>query len=101
LTLENAFKFEVLKFVFNFKTKTITKCFDQYFQPASQMHNYQTRFVSDNNLAVTKYNKTITQRSIRHTGGKLWNEMPDETKRNTYLNQNIFLNKVKKYLKGF
>jgi len=66
--------------VFNFKTKTIPKCFDQYVQPASQMHNYQTRFVSNNNLAVTKYNKTITQRSIRHTGGKLWYEMPDEIK---------------------
>jgi len=52
---------------------------------ASQMHNYQTRFVSDNNFAITKYNKTITQRSIRHAGGKLWNEMSDKIKQSIYL----------------
>jgi len=92
----------VLKFVFNFITKIIPECFDQYFQPASQMHNYQTRFVSDNYLALIKYNKTITQHSLRHTGGKLRNEMPDEIKCSIfYLTQNIFLNRVKKYLKGF
>jgi len=101
LTLENILKLEVIKFVLNFKTKTIPKCFDQYFQPASHMHNYQTRFVSGNNLAVTKYNKTIILRLIRHAGGKLWNEMPDEIKQSIYLSQSIFLNKVKRYLKGF
>jgi len=49
LTLENIFKFKVPKFVFNFQTKTTPKRFDQYFQPAYQIHNYQTRFISDNN----------------------------------------------------
>jgi len=113
LTLENVFKFEVLKFVFNFKRKqflnisintfnrllkcTITKL--DLFRVITLLAVCCLATVCL--LAVTKYNKTITQRSIRHTGGKLWNEMPDEIKRSIYLSQNIFLNKVKGYLKSF
>jgi len=39
----------MLKFVFNSKKKT--KCFDQYFQPVDQTHNY---FLE----AVAKFNKS-------------------------------------------
>ena len=56
LTLNNIFKFEVLKFVFNFARKTIPKCFNQYFQPVVHTHNYPIRF-AENNLAVVKFNK--------------------------------------------
>ena len=64
LTLSNIFKLEVLKFVFNFRKKKLPKCFDQYFQPVVQVHNYPTRF-AENSLAVVRFSKISTQRSIR------------------------------------
>ena len=51
LTLNNIFKLEALKFVFYFRKKKLPKCFDQYFQPVVQVHNYPTRF-AENSLAV-------------------------------------------------
>ena len=41
LTLNNMFKLEVLKFVFNFKKKKLPRCFDQYFQVKSN----QVKFI--------------------------------------------------------
>ena len=79
LTLSNIFKLEVLKFVFNFRKKKLPKCFDQYFQPVVQVHNYLTRF-AENSLAVVRFSKISTQRSIRYTGSKFWNEMPEKIK---------------------
>jgi len=90
----------VLKLVFNFKIKTIPKCFNQYYQPVSQTHKYSTRFASNNNLATIKYNITSSQRSIRYTGSKMWNEMPDKIKTSYHIIYTIFLNQLKKYLKG-
>ena len=90
LTLSNIFKLEVLKFVFNFRKKKLPKCFDQYFQPVVQVHNYSTRF-AENSLAVVRFSKISTQRSIRYTGSKFWNEMPEKIKSSLHISYTTFV----------
>ena len=99
LTLSNIFKLEVLKFVFNFRKKKLPKCFDQYFQPVVQVHNYPTRF-AENSLAVVRFSKISTQRSIRYTESKFWNEMPEKIKSSPYISYTTFVLHVKEFLKG-
>ena len=99
LTLNNIFKLEVLKFVFNFRKKKLPKCFDQYFQPVVQVHNYSTRF-AENSLAVVRFRKISTQRSIRYTGSKFWNEMPEKIKSSLCISYTTFVLHVKEFLKG-
>ena len=53
LILNNIFKFEVLKFLFDVRKKAMLNCFNQYFQLVVQAHNYPIRFAV-NNLAVSK-----------------------------------------------
>ena len=48
----------MLKIVFNFRKKKLPKCFDQYFQPVVQVHNYPTRF-AENSLAVVRSAKYL------------------------------------------
>ena len=69
LTIKNIFKHKVLKFVFSFKTKTIPECFSNYFQPIVQIYNYPTKY-APTNLAVFKFNKISTQRSIQYSESK-------------------------------
>ena len=99
LTLNNIFKLEVLKFVFNFRKKKLPKCFDQYFQPVVQVHNYPTRF-AENSLAVVRFSKVSTQRSIQYTGSKFSNEMPEKIKSSLCISYTTFVLRVKKFLKG-
>ena len=37
----------LLKLVFNFGKKIISKCLDQYFQPVVQIHNYPIKFAGN------------------------------------------------------
>ena len=99
LTLNNIFKLEVLKFVFYFRKKKLPKCFDQYFQPVVQVHNYPNQF-AENSLAVVRFSKISTQRSIRYTGSKFWNEMLEEIKSSLYISYTTFVLHVKEFLKG-
>ena len=78
------FYLEVLKFVFNVKKKTIQNCFNQYFQPVVQIHNYSTGFAV-NILAVFS---------------KFWNEMPENIKSSSYLSHSTLVYRVKQNLKG-
>ena len=99
LTLNNIFKLEALKFVFNFRKKKLPKCFDQYFQPVVQVHNYPTKF-AENSLAVARFSKISTQRSIRYTGSKVWNKMPEKIKSSLCISYTTFVLRVKEFLKG-
>ena len=99
LTLNNVFKLKVLKFVFNFRKKKLPKCFDQYFQPVVQVHNYPTRF-PENSLAVVRFSKISTKRSIRYTGSKFLKKMPEKIKSSLYIRYTTFVLRVKKFLKG-
>ena len=45
--------------------KSLPKCFENYFQLASQVHIYSTRFAANENWSVPRFKKAYTQRSIK------------------------------------
>ena len=49
LKLNNIYELEVLKFACKFKMKTLSKCFENYFQLDSQVHIYSTRLTANEN----------------------------------------------------
>ena len=59
LNLNNIYQVEVLKFARKFKMKTLPKCFKNYFQLASQVHIYSTRFAADENWSVPRFKKNL------------------------------------------
>ena len=63
LNLNNIYQLEVLKFARKFKMKTLPEFFENYFQLASQVHIYSTRFAANENWSVPRFKKTYTQRS--------------------------------------
>ena len=81
LRLDDIYKLEVLKFMFSFKKKILPNCFKDYFTIPSEIHEYPTRFACDDNWAVNFHcTKSTSQRSIKFTGCKLWNDLPSEFK---------------------
>ena len=81
MKLKDIYKLEVLKFVYKFIKNYLPECFDNYFLPASKIHNYSTRFASEYNwVAVLRCSKTLSQRSIKIEGHRLWNGLPEEIK---------------------
>ena len=63
------------------------------------IRNYSARFAPEYNwVAVMRCNKTLSQRSIKIEGHRLWNSLPEEIKIKYYLNNKMFFNKLKKFL---
>ena len=100
LNLNSIFEPEVIKFVYEFKNKTLPILFYNYFRSASQTHSYPTRYTLDFNWTVMPCKKTSTQRSICYEGYKIWNQLPIEVKSNYRLTRNNFCKKIKTYLRS-
>ena len=96
LRLDDIYKLEVLKFMFGFKKKIPPNCFKDYFTIPSEIHKYPTRFACGDNWAVNFHcTKFTTQRSIKFTGCKLWNDLPSEFKSIQELSVKFFSKKIK------
>ena len=63
-----------------FKTNSLPKCFSDFFEIPSNVHSYSTRYASGDNYSLTRFKNTISQRSIRYVGPKLWSELPSDLK---------------------
>ena len=99
MKLKGIYKLEMLKFVYEFIKNYLPKCFDNYFLPASKIHNYSTRFASEYNwVAVMRSNGTLSQRSIKIEDHRLRNSVPEEIKNKNHSNNKVIFNKLKKFL---
>ena len=98
LNLSNNYQLEVLKFASKFKMKTLPKCFENYFQLASQVHIYSTRFAANENWSVPRFKKIYTQRSVKYKGTKLWNALPTDLRDSYLKSYSIFVNRLKQFL---
>ena len=78
--------------------KTLPKCFENYFQLASQVHIYSTRFAANENWSVPRFKKTYTQRSIKYKGTILWNALSADLRDNYLKSYAIFVNRLKQFL---
>ena len=78
--------------------KTLPKCFENYFQLASQVHIYSTRFATNENWSVPRFEKTYTQRLIKYKDSILWNALPTDLRDNYLKSYAIFVNRLKQFL---
>ena len=54
LTVHNIYRFQILKFTYLWHKGLLPKLFSNYFQYASYVHKYNTRYASKQNLYVKK-----------------------------------------------
>ena len=65
------------------------------FQNVKDIHQYQTRSATNENLYIANVNTLAGQRAIPVAGAKLWNEIPAETRNAESLD--TFSSKLKTY----
>ena len=71
-----------------FKNNSLPICFRDFFEIPPNVHSCSTRYASGGNYSLTRFKNTISQRSIRYVGPKLWNELPSDLKNHA---QKIFV----------
>ena len=54
LTIHNVYRFQILKFTYLWQKRLLPKLFSNYFQYASNVHKYNTRYASKQNLHSKK-----------------------------------------------
>jgi len=75
LNLEKMLKFETEKIIHNHLQKRFPANFDSYFNTAVNTHNRCTR---SSNLRIPLFKTKRIQQSIKYTGVKIWNAIPDK-----------------------
>ena len=80
LTIKDAYKAEVCKFVYNVKQNALPEIFSNYFSECRFIHNYSTRQALNKNFFLARKQKTMGQRSLQYRGTKFWNELPNSVK---------------------
>ena len=55
-----------------------SSCLQSCFAQTYEIHTYETRLTKRNSFYVTQFNKCVTKRSIRYTGVKTWNDLPED-----------------------
>ena len=80
LNLQNLHKFETDKFTHNQINQCLSPNFNNYFTLAKFSHSRQTRTTAFLNLIIPLYKTKRTQQSIKYSGAKIWNFIPNNTK---------------------
>ena len=78
MKIHNIFKNKLLIFVFKSLYNHLPSSFCNWYQWAINIHNYHTRFSINNNLYLPRV-RTLHYglKSIKYTGPKLWNNLPN------------------------
>ena len=64
LTVHNVYRFHILKFTYLWHKGLLPKSFSTYFQYASNVHKYNTRYASKQNLYVKKVRTNMGKQTI-------------------------------------
>ena len=80
LTMKDAYKAEVCKFVYKVKQNAFPEIFSNYFSECRFIHNYSTRQALNKNFFLARKQKAMGQRSLQYRGTKFWNELPNSVK---------------------
>ena len=81
LNLQNLHKFETAsKFIHNQINQRLSPNFNNYFTLAKFSRSRQTRTTASLNLIIPLYKTKRTQQSIKYSGAKTWNSIPENTK---------------------
>jgi len=74
LKLDDLYKFEIAKLMFLFSKRLLTKPFQNFFVEFKIKHIY-TRAVEQLNYCFPSYKTTRLQRTFKHLGVKVWNDL--------------------------
>lgn len=97
MNIRKRITFNALIFIFKIKHGMFPEYLTKSVSAVKQMQPYNLRHGS--NFRLDKYQKAITQNSIMYKGLKMFNELPDEIKKESRLN--VFKIKLKKYWMNF
>ena len=67
LTVHNVYRFQILKFTYPWHKDLLPKPFSNYFQYASNVHKYNTRYASKQNLYVKRVRTNKGKQTIGYT----------------------------------
>ena len=76
LTVHNVYRFHILKFTYLWHKGLLPKPFSNYFQYASNVHKYNTRYASKQNLYVKKVRTNMGKQTIGYAACVIWDEIP-------------------------
>ena len=95
LSVTSIFKLQALKFAHRWHSKALPNIFDNYFQYASDIHSYNTRYASNKNFYEPCTRTNIGKQSVSSIVVELWQDLPTSLKN---LNTFSFSGKVKEFL---
>ena len=80
LNVEGIFRLEITKFMMKLNTNKLPDILTKKFAKVASVHSYSTRSSSSNDYFVPRSYHAKTNQSIRITGAKIWNNLPNEFK---------------------
>ena len=76
LTIHNVYRFHILKFTYLWHKGLLPKPFSNYLQYASNVHKYNTRYASKQNLYLKKVRTNMGKQAIGYAARVIWDEIP-------------------------
>ena len=95
LTVANVYRLHALKFIHAWHKGVLPEPFNHFFQYASNVHNYNTRYAAKQNLHKFRVKTNTGKQMISFMAIDLWQELPYKSKD---LNQFAFSESVKNYI---
>ena len=95
LTVANVYRLHALKFIHAWHKGVLPEPFNHFFQYASNVHNYNTRYAAKQNLHKFRVKTNTGKQMISFMAIDLWQELPHKFKD---LNQFAFSKSVKNYI---
>ena len=95
LTVNNIYRLHILKFTHLWHKGLLPVLFQSYFQYASSIHGYNTRYASKQNLYKPKERTNSGKQTVAFAASVLWDSIPVDLKS---LNVFNFSKKLKHYL---
>ena len=95
LTVNNIYRLHILKFTHLWHKGLLPVLFQSYFQYASSIHGYNTRYASKQNLYKPKERTNSGKQTLAFAASVLWDNIPEDLKS---LNVFNFSKKLKHYL---
>ena len=76
LTVHNVYRLQILKFTYLWYKGLLPKLFSNYFQYASDVHKYNIRYASKQNLYVKKVRTNTGKQTIGYAACIIWDKVP-------------------------
>jgi len=80
LKVQDIYKLELAKLMDTFHDGLLYSIYNNLFQRSSDVHNYNTRYASNQNYFIPSVHTNIGKKLISHKGPVIWREVNEENK---------------------